>query len=223
MIVRINRERTRYPIEGSLGLANGRKGDCTQIGGSRLIWMHCQLALRPLKTPLCGPPHCLVLPQGPIHRDGENQALVVVRLDLSGAFEQRGRLLKFSSDARWARGPVLPHPGGRGGPGRGPEAGLEMALTGDVVDAATAAEWGLVNRCVPDDELDAAVADLLGRATRGGRRSKGLGKQAFYAQVGRPQADAYGLAIEVMAAATQTPDAQEGVAAFLEKRRPELS
>ena len=125
-------------------------------------------------------------------------------------------------------------PGGRGGlfchtpavavaRAVGQKRALEMALTGDVVDAATAAEWGLVNRCVPDDELDAAVADLLGRATRGRRRSKGLGKQAFYAQVGRPQADAYGLAIEVMAAATQTPDAQEGVAAFLEKRRPELS
>ena len=105
----------------------------------------------------------------------------------------------------------------------GQKRALEMALTGDVVDAATACEWGLVNRCVPDRDLDTAVADLLGRATRGGRRSKGLGKQAFYAQVGRPQADAYALAIEVMAAASQTDDAREGVAAFLEKRPPHLS
>ncbi|CAN5582829.1 enoyl-CoA hydratase-related protein [soil metagenome] len=125
-------------------------------------------------------------------------------------------------------------PGGRGGlfchtpavavaRAVGQKRALEMALTGDVVDAATAAEWGLVNRCVPDDKLDAAVDDLLARATRGGRHSKGLGKQAFYAQVGRPQADAYTLAIEVMAAATQTDDAREGVAAFLEKRHPDLS
>ena len=125
-------------------------------------------------------------------------------------------------------------PGGRGGlfchtpavavaRAVGQKRALEMALTGDVVDAATAAEWGLVNRCVPDDELDAAVADLLGRATRGGRRSQGPGQAGLLRPGGRPQADAYGLAIEVMAAATQTPDAQEGVAAFLEKRRPELS
>ena len=44
---------------------------------------------------------------------------------------------------------------------------LEMALTGDTIDAATAADWGLINRAVPDDELDAAVDDLLARATRG--------------------------------------------------------
>ena len=44
---------------------------------------------------------------------------------------------------------------------------LEMALTGDPITAATAAEWGLINRAVPDDELDAATADLLARATRG--------------------------------------------------------
>lgn len=122
-------------------------------------------------------------------------------------------------------------PGGRGGlfchtpavavaRAVGPKRALEMALTGDVVDAATAADWGLVNRCVPDDELDAAVLDLLRRATRGGRTSKALGKQAFYAQVGLPQPEAYALAIEAMAAATQTADAREGIAAFLEKRPP---
>lgn len=125
-------------------------------------------------------------------------------------------------------------PGGRGGlfchtpavavaRAVGQKRALEMALTGDVISAATAAEWGLVNRCVPDDRLDEEVADLLARATRGGRESKGLGKQAFYAQVGRPQADAYALAVEVMAAATQTDDAREGIAAFLGKRKPDLT
>jgi enoyl-CoA hydratase/carnithine racemase len=124
-------------------------------------------------------------------------------------------------------------PGGRGGlfchtpavavaRAVGQKRALEMALTGDVISAATAAEWGLVNRCVPDAALDDEVADLLARATRGGRESKGLGKQAFYAQVGRPQADAYTLAVEVMAAATQTPDAREGIQAFLDKRKPDF-
>ena len=95
---------------------------------------------------------------------------------------------------------------------------LEMAFTGDMIDARTAAEWGLVNAVVPPAELDAACLDLLGRATRGSRRSKGLGKQGFYAQVGLDQTSAYAYAIELMAASSQTPDAREGMTAFLEKR-----
>ncbi len=97
---------------------------------------------------------------------------------------------------------------------------MELALTGDVIDAATALEWGLVNRVVPDAQLDDAVADLLGRATRGSRASKAWGKQMLYAQLDRPERDAYMTAIEVMAAASQLPDAREGMASFLEKRRP---
>jgi len=97
---------------------------------------------------------------------------------------------------------------------------MEMALTGDVVDAQTAAEWGLVNYTVPDDELDTAVEQLLARATRGSRSSKALGKQTLRAQLDRPEDDAYALAIEVMAAASQTADAVEGRNAFLEKRQP---
>src|SRR6476469_3611846 len=97
---------------------------------------------------------------------------------------------------------------------------MELALTGDVIDAATALDWGLVNRVVPDDELDAAVDDLMARATRGSRASKGWGKQTMYAQLDRPERDAYGIAVEVMAAASQTPGAREGMASFLEKRRP---
>lgn len=100
---------------------------------------------------------------------------------------------------------------------------LEMAMTGDMIDAATAAEWGLINRAVPPDELDAATADLLRRATRGSALSKGLGKQAFYAQIDLDQPKAYAYAIEVMAAASQTADAKEGVAAFLEKRSPKFT
>jgi enoyl-CoA hydratase/carnithine racemase len=98
---------------------------------------------------------------------------------------------------------------------------MEMALTGDVIDAATAVDWGLVNRVVPDEDLDTAVAELLARATRGSRASKALGKQTLYAQLDRPETDAYTIAVEVMAAASQTPGAREGMAAFLQKRRPE--
>lgn len=97
---------------------------------------------------------------------------------------------------------------------------MEMALTGDVVDARTAADWGLVNRTVPDAELDAAVDDLLARATRGSRASKALGKQTLYAQLDRPEDDAYAIALEVMATASQTAGAKEGMAAFLAKRPP---
>ena len=61
---------------------------------------------------------------------------------------------------------------------------------------------------------------LLSRATRGSRSSKATGKQAFYRQVDLELPSAYGYASEVMASASQTPDAKEGVRAFLEKRPP---
>lgn len=98
---------------------------------------------------------------------------------------------------------------------------MELALTGDPIDAATALDWGLVNRVVPESGLDDAVAELLGRATRGSRASKALGKRTLYAQLDRPEADAYAVALEVMAEASQLPGAKEGMAAFLEKRKPQ--
>jgi len=100
---------------------------------------------------------------------------------------------------------------------------LEMALTGDPIDAATAADWGLVNRVVPDAELDAAVADLIGRATRGSGLSKALGKRVFYAQVGLDQGEAYELAMEEMASAAMIDDAQEAFSAFLDKRHADFT
>jgi len=125
-------------------------------------------------------------------------------------------------------------PGGRGGwfcttpmvaVGRavGRKRALEMAMTGDAIDAHTAADWGLVNRVVPGAELDRATADLLRAATRGSAASKGIGKQAFYAQIDLDQPKAYAYAIEVMASASQLPDAREGVASFLEKRPPKFA
>jgi enoyl-CoA hydratase/carnithine racemase len=96
----------------------------------------------------------------------------------------------------------------------------EMALSGDTIDAQTALEWGLVNRVVPASQLDSATADLLERVTRGSAESKGIGKQALYAQIDLDQPKAYAYAVEVMAATSQLPEAREGMHAFLEKRKP---
>src|SRR6266542_3189996 len=95
----------------------------------------------------------------------------------------------------------------------------ELAMSGDVIDARTALDWGLVNRVVPADQLDSAVQDLLDRVTRGSADSKGIGKQALYAQIDLDQPKAYAYAVEVMAATSLLPDAQEGMRAFLEKRK----
>lgn len=102
----------------------------------------------------------------------------------------------------------------------GRKRGLEMALTGDPIDAHTAADWGLVNRVVPDDQLVEATAELMARATRGSASAKATGKHAYYAQIEMAQNDAYDFASGVMAAGTVAPDGQEGIASFLEKRRP---
>ena len=97
---------------------------------------------------------------------------------------------------------------------------MEMALSGDVIDARTALDWGLVNQVVPAAQLDSATADLLERVTRGSAESKGIGKQALYAQIDLDQPKAYAYAVEVMAATSQLPDAKEFMRAFLGKRKP---
>jgi enoyl-CoA hydratase/carnithine racemase len=122
-------------------------------------------------------------------------------------------------------------PGGRGGwfcttPGValaravGRKRALEMLLTGDPIDAATAAEFGLVNRVVPDARLAEETRELLRRATRGSPESKAIGKRAFYRQIDLPLSDAYDFASQVMAEASQTGSAREGMLAFLAKRPP---
>jgi enoyl-CoA hydratase/carnithine racemase len=95
---------------------------------------------------------------------------------------------------------------------------MEMLLTGQMFDAATAREWGLVNRVVPASELDAAVkifTDLIIARSPAAIR---LGKKAFYTQVDRPLAAAYDVASETMACNMLLDDAAEGIDAFLEKR-----
>jgi len=100
---------------------------------------------------------------------------------------------------------------------------LEMLLTGDPIDAATALSWGLVNRVVPDDRVAEEARALLSRATRGSAESKGIGKQAFYRQIDLDTPAAYAFASEVMASASQTAPAQEGLRAFREKRKARFS
>lgn len=130
-----------------------------------------------------------------------------------------------------AEGAGFATPGGKGGwfchtpmvaVGRavGRKQAFEMAFTGDVIDANTALQWGLVNRVVPEEKLVSATLDLLERTTRGSTMSKAIGKQTLYKQLGMEQQQAYSYAVEVMAAASQTADGQEGMASFLEKRPP---
>jgi enoyl-CoA hydratase/carnithine racemase len=103
-----------------------------------------------------------------------------------------------------------------------PKRALEMAMTGDVITAQTALEWGFINEVASDEELENATQALLDRACRGSRESKAIGKKAYYQQVGMNEADAYAFASAVMANAVVSDVAQEGIAAFLEKRHPDF-
>ena len=95
---------------------------------------------------------------------------------------------------------------------------MEMLLTGKLIDAGTAAEWGLVNRVVPAAELEQAARELAGKIAESSSFTVGLGKQAFYVQIDLDQPQAYAYAKEVMTTNSLAHDAQEGISAFLEKR-----
>jgi enoyl-CoA hydratase/carnithine racemase len=97
---------------------------------------------------------------------------------------------------------------------------MQMLLTGEPIDAATALEWGLVNQVVPADELDAAVKRLTDAIARSSAYTVGLGKHAFYEQIDRAEPDAYERTKRVMTENAQAADAQEGMTAFLQKRAP---
>ena len=97
---------------------------------------------------------------------------------------------------------------------------LQMLMTGLSVDAATAADWGLINEVVEPGLVGnraLELAQLIGHASP---LTLKIGKQAFYRQIDQPQAQAYISMGEVMASNSITCDAQEGIAAFLEKRTP---
>ncbi len=95
---------------------------------------------------------------------------------------------------------------------------LQMLLTGEVVDARTAADWGLVNQVVPGTELAEATRRLANKVAEASSLVIGIGKQAFYTQIDLDQPKAYAYAREVMSMNALAADAQEGMDAFLAKR-----
>ena len=97
---------------------------------------------------------------------------------------------------------------------------MAMLLTGDPIDAATAAEWGLVNVVVPEAEIAGTTMALAKRIATASPFVLATGKRAFHTNLDLDLAAAYDQAGDVMARCSSTPDAQEGFAAFLEKRTP---
>ncbi|HTV89524.1 MAG TPA: enoyl-CoA hydratase [Stellaceae bacterium] len=97
---------------------------------------------------------------------------------------------------------------------------MEMLLTGDLVDAATAKALGLVNRVAPRHELTATTMALACQIAGKSALTLAIGKEAFYAQAELELSDAYRYAAEVMTRNMLARDAAEGIDAFLEKRRP---
>jgi enoyl-CoA hydratase/carnithine racemase len=97
---------------------------------------------------------------------------------------------------------------------------LEMLLTGDAVDAETAARIGLINHAVAPEELDRATEALAAKVALRSSATLKIGKEAFYRQIDLDLEAAYGYASEVMAQNMMAKDAQEGIDAFLEKREP---
>jgi enoyl-CoA hydratase/carnithine racemase len=97
---------------------------------------------------------------------------------------------------------------------------MEMLLTGELIDAASARALGLVNRVVPAAELTAATAALAGQIAAKSALTLKIGKEAFYRQAELGLADAYKYASEIMTVNMLAQDAAEGIDAFLEKRPP---
>ena len=95
---------------------------------------------------------------------------------------------------------------------------MEMLLTGTPIDAATALDWGLVNRVVPAERLDAEVEELAAAILARSGPVIANGKRTFYAQIDQPLDAAYAVAADAMVRDLSAPDAAEGIDAFLEKR-----
>jgi enoyl-CoA hydratase/carnithine racemase len=98
---------------------------------------------------------------------------------------------------------------------------MEMALTGDLVSAADALRFGLLNRVVPAADLRPAVAALAAKIAGKSAAAIRDGKETFYRQIDMPLEDAFAYASEAMLQGLVSEDAAEGTRAFLEKRKPE--
>lgn len=97
---------------------------------------------------------------------------------------------------------------------------MRMLLTGDLIDAPTALDWGLLNDVVPAGRLAETVRELATRIASSSSATLAIGKRAFYDQIDVSEPEAYELMTATMAANAVTCDAQEGISAFLEKRPP---
>jgi enoyl-CoA hydratase/carnithine racemase len=95
---------------------------------------------------------------------------------------------------------------------------MEMLLTGETIDAETALSWGLVNRVVPEDHLDAEIKRFTDTILSRSSAAIRFGKQSFYGQIDRPLGAAYDVASKTMACNLMLEDAAEGMDAFLQKR-----
>jgi enoyl-CoA hydratase/carnithine racemase len=102
----------------------------------------------------------------------------------------------------------------------GRKAAMEMLLTGEMIDAARAQALGLVNRVVPESELDGAIKALAGQIASKSPFALSLGKEAFYRQAEMALDDAYRYTSEVMTRNMLASDAEKGIDAFLAKRPP---
>lgn len=97
---------------------------------------------------------------------------------------------------------------------------MRMLLTGEMIDAATALQWGLVNEVVAPESLDTVTRSMAETIASSSAMTIGIGKEAFYQQIDLAEIDAYAAMQEVMANNATTCDAQEGISAFLGKRTP---
>lgn len=97
---------------------------------------------------------------------------------------------------------------------------LEMLFTGNFISAQTAQEWGLVNRVVPDGQLEEETWKLAKEIAQYSLKVLGISKQHFYQQIELPERQAYHYAKELMASQALWPDAVEGFTASIEKREP---
>lgn len=98
---------------------------------------------------------------------------------------------------------------------------MEMLLTGEMIDAETALSFGLVNRAVPPEALNRTVSELAQTIASKSPLTLKTGKEAFYAQAEMGLAEAYEYAARVMVENMMARDAEEGIGAFIEKRKPE--
>jgi enoyl-CoA hydratase/carnithine racemase len=98
---------------------------------------------------------------------------------------------------------------------------MEMLLLGEMLPAAEAAEYGLINRAVPASDVMAAALAFARQIASKSPATVAIGKAAFYAQIEKPLADAYTYAADIMVQNMMLRDAAEGIDAFIEKRQPQ--